>query len=1042
MSTTCRRVLALVGLVVGFASLAAAALPGFSDRNIAAGNLDPTDTIEVQEIHITRGSETVTLNAVTVQNMGTAGDGVIDRIAVVDGGVVLGETTAISGLATGITIDLSGYNMTNTTEDLKIYVTVGTAVVGGETVNLRTRVHYVSNGSSYTSAWISDLTGETIRNGGFDVIDDNSPDAGFFNPSDTGIVQVSTFSDNDANGSSVFWTQTGSQTIVKVENLGTAGQSDIDTVTVAIRSGSTTWTVAGTPWPATGGVSLAWNAFGMSSDGQAVPDNGSLTVTVTMTFKAQNFVTDGRTIHTKVTLYVKETGQSGAGVVGQAVSYEQSATADNTQTLRKQGFEKIVEESTSLSSGTAATGDVVVQTVHCYDSDANSYGVAAWKVYIRNTGTAEGTEINRIVVKAGATTLLTIDNSGTLHSNLTNFKTGQWYTFDSPGPYPVADDHDQVFKIYYTIGTPVDGHTLKPSVRFEGREPYGTPPGTLPTSWATPWTDTPADYQSDEVTYPDTLVLHLPGLELVENMTPPSGGVAYSGQRLFAQQIHVKDLDEQINNVVLNPIVVKNIGTATSTDVVKVEIWRQNTLTGTEIKLGETTDLSGFRTGGARIELTHDNVLTDTASGVEAYLNVYLTLAEPENMVAGRTIQLETRVLHTENLQSFDRMASSNQWSLETNHRPVPSFTVAVATGTASVQAKADFTYAQTLQFTGSATDADKDAISSWHWDFGDGSTADVQNPTHRYPNGGTFTITLTVTDARGVTGSVSKALTIQGPPNVPPTASFTWTPQAPAQAQTVTFTSTVTDPDQPSGTAFTYAWDFGDTATSAVANPTHAFANKQTYTVKVVVTDAQSASVTVEHTISVGNTPPVVGSLTANKTAPSTGEDVTFTASNVTDADAGDTIDHYRWDFGDGATNNAGVATATHTFNAPNTYTVSVIAVDSRGGESAAKTISIIVSGPTRVIVYAYPNPASVNATFNLLLPDGTTSPILRIYRLDGRLVLEHALATGATTYVWDLTDDAGDPVGNGLYFCVVTGTAVGGGTVRSDVFRVLITR
>ena len=136
MSTTCRRVLALVGLVIGFASLAAAALPGFSDLSSPAGNLNPTDTIKVQVIHVTKGaSETVTLNAITVQNMGTAGDGVIDRVAVMDGGNVLGETTAISGLATGITINFSdtdGYNMTTTTVDLKIYVTVGTAVSGGE----------------------------------------------------------------------------------------------------------------------------------------------------------------------------------------------------------------------------------------------------------------------------------------------------------------------------------------------------------------------------------------------------------------------------------------------------------------------------------------------------------------------------------------------------------------------------------------------------------------------------------------------------------------------------------------------------------------------------------------------------------------------------------------------------------------------------------------------------------------------------------------------------------------------------------------------
>jgi PKD repeat protein len=1020
MSMTCRRVLALVGLVVGFASLAAMALPGFSDRNIARGNLNPTDTIDVQEIRITPGGE-VTLNAVTVQNIGTAGDGVIDRIAVMDGGNVLGETTAISGLATGVTINLDGFTI-NTTHDLKIFVTVGTAVTGGETINLRTRVHYVSGGSTYTSEWISDLSGETIRNGGFDVIDDTSPDPGYFNPGDTGVVQVTVFSDTDANGNPVMWT--GTNPIVKVENLGTAVNADVQTLSVTISGG--TWQATASK---TNVVAGSFNAGEFTElvtppapalNGQAVPDNGTLTVTLRMTFAAG--LTDSRTVHTKVTLYVVETGESAAEATGSPVAYSQSSTADTTQTLRKQGFERIVEESTSLSSGTAATSDVVVQTVRCYDSDSNALGVTATQIYIRNTGTAEGTEINKIEVKAGATSLFTIDNSAAGHALLPNFKTGAWYNITD---FAVADDHDQVFKIYYTIGTPVDGHTLKPSVRVEGNEG-----GPL--------------YSSDEVTYPDTLILRLPGLEFVENMTPPTGGAAYSGQRLFAQQIHVRDLDEQINNVTINPIVVKNIGTATSTDVVKVEIWRQNTLTATEVKLGETTDMSGFRTGGARVELTHDNVLVDTASGVEAYLNVYLTMAEPEVMVAARTIQLETRVLHTENLQSFDKMAPSNQWTLATNHRPVVDFTFAAATGTASAQAKADFTYEQTIQFTGTATDSDKDAIASWAWTFGDGSTASVQNPTHRYPNGGTFTVTLTVTDARGVTGSKSKTITVQGPPNVAPTATFTWTPQAPAQAQAVTFTSTVTDPDQPTGTAFTYAWDFGDTTTSTVANPQHAFANKQTYAVKLIVTDAQSASVTVEHTVSVGNTAPVIGTLTASEVTPNTGDSVTFTVANVTDADVGDTIASLKWTFGDGATLTTQwpTATVTHTFNAPAMVTVSVIAVDSRGGESLPKTMTITVSGPTRVIVYAYPNPASIQATFNLLLPDGTTDPVLRIFRIDGRLVLEEDLGTGTTDYLWNLLDTGGDPVGNGLYFCIVTGTAAGGGTVRSDVFRLLIVR
>jgi hypothetical protein len=36
----------------------------------------------------------------------------------------------------------------------------------------------------------------------------------------------------------------------------------------------------------------------------------------------------------------------------------------------------------------------------------------------------------------------------------------------------------------------------------------------------------------------------------------------------------------------------------------------------------------------------------------------------------------------------------------------------------------------------------------SWHWDFGDGDTSDIQNPTHKYANAGNYTVTLYVTDS------------------------------------------------------------------------------------------------------------------------------------------------------------------------------------------------------------------------------------------------------------------------------------------------------
>src|SRR6185503_5950570 len=45
-----------------------------------------------------------------------------------------------------------------------------------------------------------------------------------------------------------------------------------------------------------------------------------------------------------------------------------------------------------------------------------------------------------------------------------------------------------------------------------------------------------------------------------------------------------------------------------------------------------------------------------------------------------------------------------------------------------------------TYTFTDASTNA-----TSWHWDFGDGDTSNVQNPTHDFIGGGDYTVILTV---------------------------------------------------------------------------------------------------------------------------------------------------------------------------------------------------------------------------------------------------------------------------------------------------------
>ncbi len=66
------------------------------------------------------------------------------------------------------------------------------------------------------------------------------------------------------------------------------------------------------------------------------------------------------------------------------------------------------------------------------------------------------------------------------------------------------------------------------------------------------------------------------------------------------------------------------------------------------------------------------------------------------------------------------------------------------------------------IQFIGFATGGTEPY--TWEWDFGDGATADVQNPKHAYTEAGIFNVTLTVTDAESTIATDTTTATIFAP--------------------------------------------------------------------------------------------------------------------------------------------------------------------------------------------------------------------------------------------------------------------------------------
>jgi PKD repeat protein len=141
-------------------------------------------------------------------------------------------------------------------------------------------------------------------------------------------------------------------------------------------------------------------------------------------------------------------------------------------------------------------------------------------------------------------------------------------------------------------------------------------------------------------------------------------------------------------------------------------------------------------------------------------------------------------------------------------------------------------------------------------------------------------------------------------------------------------------------GDPLTYAWDFGDGATSTGPSPTHAYAALGTHTVTLIVHDGRISSAPSTAVVSITNAAPeaVVGG------GPQTGvrgEVLTFHGSGSSDLD-GDPLT-YAWDFGDGSM--ATDATATHAYATLGAFTVTLVVSDGIDSSAPASTTANITN-------------------------------------------------------------------------------------------------
>ncbi len=253
--------------------------------------------------------------------------------------------------------------------------------------------------------------------------------------------------------------------------------------------------------------------------------------------------------------------------------------------------------------------------------------------------------------------------------------------------------------------------------------------------------------------------------------------------------------------------------------------------------------------------------------------------------------------------------------------KPVASFT---GTGTAGC-------FPHTVQFT-DASSAVSGTLSSWQWDFGDGTTSTLQNPSHTYTIAGNFTVTLRVTNSHGCTEVFSIPSYVSITQGVK--ADFTNTTAQTCDANpTIQFTNTSTGPGN-----LSYEWNFGDGGVSAEQNPSHTYNGPGTYSVMLVVISPQGCRDTIRKNNLIS-----VGTINSTFTSPdSVCVGVPASFINTTSPVPGVST----WYFGDGAS--ATGINVNHVYTTAGIYTVKLVNDFGACKDSITREIKVNPKPPT----------------------------------------------------------------------------------------------
>ncbi|WP_422381223.1 PKD domain-containing protein [Marinicellulosiphila megalodicopiae] len=237
------------------------------------------------------------------------------------------------------------------------------------------------------------------------------------------------------------------------------------------------------------------------------------------------------------------------------------------------------------------------------------------------------------------------------------------------------------------------------------------------------------------------------------------------------------------------------------------------------------------------------------------------------------------------------------------------------------------------LDFSLSFTATD-DVKPVYTWNLGEESglvTTDTPTLTHQFKTAGSYKVTLIISDqnskapAKTITVMVIYELEDQ-----PLSADIAYS----SNLLNVNFSADVTGGKAP----YSYAWNFGDSQTSTIANPTHTFASPNTYDVTLTVSDSDGAQKVTTRRVAVSSTQnkapiAVISGVNQNYLT------VNVSAMDSTDPEGASLT--YTWDFGDNTILENDEALQIHKYGFAGSYTVVLTVSD---GEFESKTSQTVM--------------------------------------------------------------------------------------------------